>query len=61
MCDTYKPEKAESDAEKLLRGPMCRKNFGYEVRDQIASRLKRIVDREVAAAFEAERDARRNF
>lgn len=44
---TYKNKTANEDAEALLRGPMCRKNHTALLREEIAVRLQKIVDREI--------------
>lgn len=44
----YKEETAKQDAEAILRKVMKRSRFGYDVRDQLAEALQRIVQREAA-------------
>lgn len=44
----YKDEAAKQDAEAILRKVMKRQRFGYDVRDQLAEALQRIVQREAA-------------
>lgn len=38
---------ANDDAERILTKVMKRQNFGYEVRDNLAQELERIVAREI--------------
>lgn len=39
--------RAEKDAEAILEGPLCRRNFSINTRDAVADKIEAIIRREI--------------